>query len=113
MERDSSGRFTLGQSGNPAGRPRGALSKLTRLAQALTESKAQQIIDRALAEATILHERKFVLFFMERIWPRSQSLDDSQMEHLEDLERRVTALEEQAKSEAELNRGQEGLEIEP
>jgi hypothetical protein len=91
--RDSSGKFTPGQSGNPAGRPRGALSKLTRLAQALTEPKAQQIIDRALVEATVLWERKFVLFFMERIWPRSQPGDDGLMERLEDLERRVTALE--------------------
>lgn len=93
--RDSSGRFTPGQSGNPDGRPKGALSKLTRLAKALTEPQAQAIIDRALTEATLLQDHKFVLFFMERIWPRPQRADDGLMERLEDLERRVEALEMQ------------------
>lgn len=97
--RDSSGRFTPGQSGNPDGRPRGALSKLTRLAKALTDPHAETIINRALTEATLLKDPRFVLFFMERIWPRPQSIDDGLMERLEDLERRVKALEEQVKSE--------------
>jgi Family of unknown function (DUF5681) len=99
MERDSSGRFTPGTSGNPAGRPKGSLSKLTSLAKALTEPQAKAIIKRALTEATVLWDQKFVLFFMERMWPRSQTIDDGHMERLEDLERRVIALEEQAKSE--------------
>jgi hypothetical protein len=96
--RDSSGRFTPGQSGNPAGRPRGAVSKLTLLAKALTEPQAEKIINRALIEATILKDPKFVLFFMERIWPRTQPVDDGQAERLEDLERRVKAMEGQVKS---------------
>jgi hypothetical protein len=99
MPRDSSGKFTHGQSGNPVDRPRGALSKLTRLAQALTEPKAQQIIDRTLVEATVLKGRKFVLFSMERVWPQSQSLDDGQIGRLEDLRSRAMALEKQAKIE--------------
>jgi hypothetical protein len=96
--RDSNGRFTPGQSGNPTGRPRGAVSKLTRLAQALTEPYAETIINRALTEATLLKERKFVLFFMEWIWPRPQSMDDGQAERLEDLERRILALEARIES---------------
>ena len=99
MERDTSGRFTPGQSGNPAGRPKGSLGKLTLLAKTLTEPKAEAIINRALAVATILQDPRFLLFFMERIWPRSQSLDDNQMERLEALERRVMALEKYEKSE--------------
>jgi hypothetical protein len=94
MERDSSGRFTPGTSGNPTGRPRGSLGKLTLLAKALTEPKAQQIIDRALVEATFLKDPRFVLFFMERIWPRSQSVDEGLLERLADLERRITTLED-------------------
>ena len=82
-----------------AGRPRGALSKLTGLAKALTEPQAEKIINRALIEATVLKDPRFVLFFMERIWPRAQPIDDGHMERLEDLERRVKDLEEQGKSE--------------
>jgi hypothetical protein len=77
--RDSSGKFLPGQSGNPRGRPKGALSKTTQLAKALTEPKAEVIIKRALTEATVLWDQKFVLFFMERIWPRPQRGDDALM----------------------------------
>jgi hypothetical protein len=98
--RDSSGRFTPGQSGNPAGRPRGALSKLTRLANALTEPHAEKIINRALVEALILKDPRFVLFFMERIMPRPQRGDDTLLERLDDLERRVEELAQVCSSEA-------------
>jgi hypothetical protein len=101
--RDSSGKFLPGQSGNPDGRPRGAVSKLTRLAQALTEPNAEKIINRALLEASFLHDPKFVLFFMERIWPRPQRVDDALIERMEDLERRVMSLEGQGKSGSQGN----------
>jgi hypothetical protein len=94
--RDSSGRFTPGQSGNPDGRPKGALSKTTQLAKALTHPHVETIVKRALTEATVLWDPKFVLFFMERIWPRPQRADDVLMDRLEDLERRVEALEMQS-----------------
>ena len=96
MERDSSGRFTPGQSGNPAGRPRGALSKLTRLAKALTEPQAEAIINRALVEATVLKDSRFVLFFMERIWPKTREADQDFEGRMTDLEQRVKTLEEKA-----------------
>jgi len=96
MERDSTGRFTPGTSGNPDGRPKGSLGKLTSLAKALTEPQAEAIITRALLEATRLKEPRFVLFFMERIWPRSREADQDLEEHMADLEQRVKALEEQA-----------------
>lgn len=93
MDRDSSGRFTHGQSGNPSGRPKGSLGRLTSLAKALTEPQTEAIIKRALTEATVLWDQKFVLFFMERIWPRSQPIDDGFIDRLEDLERRVREME--------------------
>jgi Family of unknown function (DUF5681) len=52
-QRDSQGRFLPGQSGNPAGRPRGARNRKTILAEALAEGEdaaiARRVIDKALA----------------------------------------------------------------
>jgi hypothetical protein len=98
MDRDSTGRFTPGTSGNPDGRPKGSLSKLTLLAKSLAEPKAEAIVNRALIEATVLKDPRFVLFFMERIWPRSREADQDLEERMADLEQRIKALEEQAKT---------------
>jgi hypothetical protein len=51
--RDSSGRFIPGQSGNPEGRPKGALSKTTILAKSLVEGQADALIDRAIKNALL------------------------------------------------------------
>lgn len=45
------GRFVKGQSGNPAGRPRGAINTLTRTMQARLAERAPEILDRAIGLA--------------------------------------------------------------
>jgi len=51
--RASNGRFAPGHSGNPAGRPKGARNRTTRLAEALFDGEGEalcrRVIDRALA----------------------------------------------------------------
>ena len=53
--RDWQGRYETGHSGNPAGRPRGALNRATRIAAELLDGEAEALwraeIDLALAAA--------------------------------------------------------------
>jgi hypothetical protein len=56
--RDWQGRYATGQSGNPAGRPRGALNRATRIAAELLDGEAEALwraeIDLALAGDRVL-----------------------------------------------------------
>ena len=56
--RDWQGRYAAGQSGNPAGRPRGALNRATRIAAELLDGQAEALwraeIDLALAGDRVL-----------------------------------------------------------
>jgi len=56
--RDWQGRYATGRSGNPAGRPRGALNRATRIAAELLDGKAEALwrteIDLALAGDRVL-----------------------------------------------------------
>lgn len=50
-ERDAQGRWRKGASGNPAGRPRGALNEATRMAKALLDEAAPSLIGKAIEKA--------------------------------------------------------------
>ena len=49
--KQAGGRFQPGQSGNPAGRPKGSLNMLTRAMQAKLAGRADEILDRAISLA--------------------------------------------------------------
>lgn len=57
------GRFQPGQSGNPAGRPKGSPNMLTRAMQAKLAGRADEILDRAisLAAAGNIHALKLLV----------------------------------------------------
>ncbi|HLN11078.1 MAG TPA: DUF5681 domain-containing protein [Xanthobacteraceae bacterium] len=50
-DRTPNGRFRPGQSGNPAGRPRGSRNKTTAAAEALLDGQAEALTERLLGEA--------------------------------------------------------------
>jgi Family of unknown function (DUF5681) len=50
-DRDQTGRFLRGVSGNPGGRPKGALNRTTLAAMALLDSKAEMLTQRAIEAA--------------------------------------------------------------
>jgi uncharacterized protein DUF5681 len=45
------GRFQKGQSGNPAGKPKGARHRLTRIAERLMEDDAAEVVQEVIAKA--------------------------------------------------------------
>jgi hypothetical protein len=47
-DRDQTGRFLRGVSGNPGGRPKGALNRTTLAAMALLDSEAEMLTQRAI-----------------------------------------------------------------
>jgi hypothetical protein len=67
--RTSGGRFRPGQSGNPAGRPKGARSRATLLAEALREGEAESIRDK-LVEGALAGDRVLLKFCAERLFAR-------------------------------------------
>lgn len=62
-KKQAGGRFQPGQSGNPAGRPKGSPNMLTRAMQAKLAGRADEILDRAisLAAAGNLHALKLLV----------------------------------------------------
>jgi len=82
--------FSLGQSGNPAGRPRGARNKATILAEALREqetvAKAQALVDRALA-GNVAAMRTF----LNRVAPVEHDMVDLDLTELRTLSDIVAA----------------------
>jgi hypothetical protein len=65
--RASDGRFRAGQSGNPAGRPKGARNRTTLLAEALREGEAEAIRDK-LVEGALAGDRVLLKFCAERLF---------------------------------------------
>ena len=59
--RTSAGRFSPGQSGNPAGRPKGARNRTTVLAEALREGEAEAIRDK-LVDGALAGDRVLLKF---------------------------------------------------
>jgi hypothetical protein len=62
------GRFQKGQSGNPAGRPRGARNKATLAALALLEGEAEALTRKAV-EAALAGDMQALRLCLERIAP--------------------------------------------
>ena len=82
-----SGRFAPGQSGNPAGRPRGSANRATVLAQSLLDGDAEAIISKCVALAKA-GEPVALRLCIERIIPRrerSLSIDMPRIERAADL----------------------------
>ena len=67
--RTSDGRFRAGQSGNPAGRPKGARNRTTLLAEALREGEAEAIRDK-LVDGALAGDRVLLKFCAERLFAR-------------------------------------------
>ena len=67
--RTSDGRFRPGQSGNPAGRPKGARNRTTLLTEALREGEAEAIRDK-LVEGALAGDRVLLKFCAERLFAR-------------------------------------------
>jgi hypothetical protein len=72
------GRFQKGQSGNPAGKPKGALNHATRAAQALLDGEAERVT-RKVIERALEGDAAGLRLCLERICPprrdRPLSLD--------------------------------------
>jgi hypothetical protein len=67
--RTAAGRFAAGQSGNPAGRPKGARNRATLLAEALREGEAE-ILVRRFVELALAGDRTALRFCVARLVPR-------------------------------------------
>ena len=81
------GRFVAGQSGNPAGRPRGSSNRATVLAQGLLDADAEAIIQKAVDLAKE-GDPVALRLCIERIMPRrerSLSIDMRRIERAHDL----------------------------
>ena len=62
------GKFKSGQSGNPGGRPKGALNKITLAAQALLEGEAE-VLTRKVVELAKEGNPMALRFCLERLLP--------------------------------------------
>ncbi len=69
--RDAGGRFRPGQSGNPAGRPRGARNRATLAAAALLEGEGEALTRKAV-ELALDGDVGAMRLCLERILPRRQ-----------------------------------------
>jgi hypothetical protein len=68
--RAASGRFAPGQSGNPAGRPKGARNKATLLAEAVLDESGEGLVRRAVA-AAFAGDAATLRFLVGRLLPRA------------------------------------------
>ncbi len=60
--------FQPGQSGNPAGKPRGARNHATRAAQALIDGKAKEVVEKAL-ELALAGDGPVLRAILDRLCP--------------------------------------------
>jgi hypothetical protein len=60
--------FQPGQSGNPAGKPRGARNHATRAAQALIDGKAKEVVEKAL-ELALAGDGPVLRAMLDRLCP--------------------------------------------
>ena len=88
--RGPDGKFRKGSSGNPAGRPRGALNRTTRAAQELLDGQAEALT-RALIDKALDGDVAALRLAVERIIPpkRTQPMDFDlgRLETLDDVQR--------------------------
>jgi hypothetical protein len=70
--RTSNGRFAPGQSGNPAGRPKGARNRATLVAEALVAEKAADLTETGIAQA-LAGDASSLRFFLSRMLPPAKS----------------------------------------
>jgi len=89
-------KFKPGQSGNPAGRPRGALNKTTLMAKALVEGQAEAILDRAIKNVLLGFNPQILKLLVQWLLPQGREEVPHDIEaRIEDLERRIDVLEMQ------------------
>ena len=60
--------FQPGQSGNPAGKPKGARNRATRAAQALIDGKAEEVVEKAL-ELALSGDGPVLRAILDRLCP--------------------------------------------
>lgn len=60
--------FQPGQSGNPAGKPKGARNRATRAAQALIDGKAEEVVEKAL-ELALAGDGPVLRAILDRLCP--------------------------------------------
>lgn len=88
-------RFKPGQSGNPAGKPPGARHRITRLAQDLMESEAEEVV-RAVIDAAKSGDMTAARVVIERILPARKSrpvnLDLPKIQNAEDVVQAMSAV---------------------
>lgn len=88
-------RFKPGQSGNPAGKPRGARHRITQLAQDLLESEAEEVV-RSVIDAAKGGDMAACRVVIERILPARKSrpvnLDLPKIQSADDVVQAMSAV---------------------
>jgi hypothetical protein len=69
ISRTEAGQFAPGQSGNPAGRPKGARNRASLLLEVLREGEAELLV-RRFVELALAGDRQALRFCAERLLPR-------------------------------------------
>lgn len=94
-QKQGKGRFAKGQSGNPGGKPKGCLNRVTRVAQELLDGKAEAITQKAV-DLALAGDKVALRLCLERIVPprkeRPVSVDLPGITKPEDLAQVTAAL---------------------
>jgi hypothetical protein len=94
-ERKQAGRWKSGQSGNPAGRPRGSRSRVTQAVEALLEGEAE-LLTRKAVELALAGDTTALRLCLERLAPpvreRPLEIELPPIASAKDLPRAVAAL---------------------
>jgi uncharacterized protein DUF5681 len=89
------GRFVKGQSGNPAGMPKGTRHHATRLAEALIDGRAKELVDKAV-DMALAGDPTAMRIVLDRLCPprreRTISLDMPSIKSATDLIAAAAAL---------------------
>lgn len=68
-KQDRRGKFRPGESGNPAGRPKGAISKTNRLVREMLEQRADEVISAILDRAAETGDPGIARLVLDRLAP--------------------------------------------